>query len=76
MKCSVCRHGDTRAGVVTVPLTRAGMTLVVVRGVPAEVCETCGEDYVAEDVSRTLLAVAEEALLAGVRLDVRDYRAA
>lgn len=75
MKCTVCRHGETRAGKATVTLVRNGTT-VVVQGVPADVCENCGEEYVAEPVGRTLLAVAEEAATSGVRLDLRDYRAA
>jgi hypothetical protein len=51
------------------------MTLVF-RGVPAQVCENCGEEYVDEDTTRDLLQVAEEAARAGAQVDVREYVAA
>jgi hypothetical protein len=37
---------------------------------------TCGERYFSEDVTRRLLAVAREAIAAGVVIDVRRYVAA
>jgi len=48
------------------------MTLVVVN-VPAEVCEICGEAYVDEATAKDLLWRAEEAVQAGVVLDIREY---
>jgi YgiT-type zinc finger domain-containing protein len=75
MKCAICKSGMTQPGHATVTLTRGTLTLVV-RGVPANVCDTCGEEYVPDDVARGLLSVAEEALAAGVQVDVRDYVAA
>jgi YgiT-type zinc finger domain-containing protein len=72
MKCVICRHGETKAGNVTVTLTREQLILVV-RGVPAQVCDNCGEEYVDEDVTSQLLKVAEEAARAGVQVDVRKY---
>lgn len=72
MKCVICKHGETRAGTATVTLTRDQLTLVV-KGVPAQVCHNCGEEYVDEDVTSQLLKVAEEASQAGVQVDVREY---
>jgi len=46
---------------------------VVFRNVPAQVCKNCGEEYVAQDVTRELLSRAEEAVRQGVLVDVRDY---
>ncbi|HHR85384.1 MAG TPA: YgiT-type zinc finger protein, partial [Candidatus Acetothermia bacterium] len=48
------------------------MTLVI-RNVPAEVCENCGEAYVDEITSREILHCAEEAASAGVMVDVREH---
>ena len=42
MKCVVCKLGETRPGQTTVTLERQGAALVV-RSVPAQVCENCGE---------------------------------
>ncbi len=75
MKCVICRHGTTRPGKTTVTLEREGTTIVV-KGVPARVCGNCGEAYVDEATSANLLNSAEEAVRAGVQVDVREYVAA
>ncbi len=74
MKCVVCRNGATRSGKSTVTLERGG-TILVVKGVPAQVCENCGEEYLDEAEAGHLLDTAEEAVKAGVEIDVRDYAA-
>ncbi|MCL4498693.1 MAG: type II toxin-antitoxin system MqsA family antitoxin [Chloroflexi bacterium] len=75
MKCVICKDGEAKAGKATVTLERDGMTLVV-KGVPAEICENCGEEYVDEETTRRLLKMAEDAARSGVQVDVREYRAA
>ena len=75
MTCPICRTGSPRPGTATVTLERDGMTLVV-RGVPAEVCDTCGEEHVAAAVATRLLDDAEDAARHGVKVAVRDYIAA
>ena len=75
MKCVVCRNGETRKDKTTVTLERSETTLVV-KGVPAEVCQNCGEAYVDEETTRRLLESAEAAVAAGVQVDVREYAAA
>lgn len=60
---------------MTVTLERNGATLVF-RDVPAEVCQTCGEQYVDERTTSRLLAQANEAVKAGVQVEVRAYLAA
>jgi YgiT-type zinc finger domain-containing protein len=75
VKCVICKNGVTKPGRATVTLTRGDLTLVV-KGVPAEVCANCGEEYVDEEVTRRILQVAEDAAKAGVQVDVRDYVAA
>ena len=75
MKCVVCKHGETRPGTATVTLSRDRLTLVV-KGVPAQVCQNCGEEYVDEATAGHLLKTAEEAARSGVQVDVRQYIAA
>lgn len=75
MRCVLCEHGETKPGQTTVTLER-GETMIVFRKVPAEVCDNCGEEYVAEDTSTRLLAIADGAVAAGVQVDVREYSAA
>ena len=75
MKCVICRQGDLVRGSATVTLTRDSLTLVV-KEVPALICNNCGEEYVDDEVSSRLLKTAEEALAAGVQVDIRNYMAA
>ena len=75
MKCAICKHGETRPGKTTVTLERGGTTLVI-KGVPARICDNCGEAYVDEEIARQLLGTVEEALKAGVQVDVREFAAA
>ncbi|HWS83900.1 MAG TPA: type II toxin-antitoxin system MqsA family antitoxin [Ktedonobacteraceae bacterium] len=75
MKCVICKYGETAPGKVTVTLEDNGAT-VVIKEVPARVCQTCGEEYVDEDIATRLLQIAEEASQAGVQIDVRRYVAA
>ena len=58
-----------------VTLERGGMTLVM-KNVPARVCENCGEAYMDESVTEHLLEVAEKAFQAGVQVEIRQFIAA
>lgn len=75
MKCVICKQGETKPGKATVTLERDGMTLVI-KGVPANICANCGEEYVDEKTTKELLKSAEEAIKAGVQVDIREYIAA
>ena len=72
MKCVICRHGETQAGAATIVLERDG-ACVVFRSVPADVCDNCGEEYVDDRTAARLLEDFEEALGAGIEIDVRHY---
>lgn len=74
MLCVICKKGSTRPGKATVTLERDGTTLIV-RGVPAEVCKNCGEEYVDETAATSLLKTAEEAARAGAHVDIREFAA-
>ncbi len=75
MRCMICKNAETHQGKATLTLERDGVTLVV-KGVPAQVCSNCGEEYIDEKTTRQLLKTAEEAIKVGVRVDIRDYVAA
>ncbi len=75
MKCSICKHGQTAPGTATVTLTGRGAT-VVFREVPAQVCDTCGEQYVEQATTAELITQADAAARAGVQVEVRAYAAA
>ena len=75
MRCQICKHGQTAPAHVTITLERHGAT-VVFRNVPAQVCDTCGEQYVDEKTTSKLLTQAAAAAQAGVQVEVRAYAAA
>ncbi|MFB2917146.1 type II toxin-antitoxin system MqsA family antitoxin [Aerosakkonema funiforme] len=50
MKCVTCKHGETKPGLVTVTLER-DESIVIIKKVPAEVCDNCGEYYLSDDVT-------------------------
>jgi hypothetical protein len=70
--CVARKVGRTRRGRVAVTLDRENTTLAF-KVVPTEVCANCGEAYVAEQVSRRILAAAQLAARSGVRVDVREF---
>jgi YgiT-type zinc finger domain-containing protein len=75
MKCIICKQGEAKPGKATVTLERDGITLVF-KSVPANICANCGEEYVDERITKELLRAAEEAVKAGVQVDIREYIAA
>ena len=75
MKCVVCKQTETRPGTATVTLERDGLT-VVFKGVPAQVCPNCGEDYVDPAVADRLLKEAEQTARNGTQVEVRQFAAA
>ena len=75
MKCVICKQGNTTPGKTTVTLER-DETVIVFRGVPAEVCDNCGEAYLDEAVTESLLQAAAEAAISGVEVDIRQFTAA
>jgi YgiT-type zinc finger domain-containing protein len=75
MKCVICKVGETGPGRATVTLERGGATLVI-KGVPADICANCGEEYVNAETTEFLFRTAEEAVKSGVQVSVRDYVAA
>lgn len=73
--CVICKTGQLHPGTTSVMLERGGAT-VLVKNVPAEVCDNCGEAYTSEEVTGEVLREAEEAIKRGAELEVRDYRTA
>jgi len=74
MKCTICRHGETKPGAATVTLQR-GATTVVIKDVPADVCENCGEYYLSESVTRRTLDMAEDAARKGAEVEILSFAA-
>lgn len=74
MKCVICKQGETQPGMTTVTLTRGEVTLVI-KNVPADICENCGEYYLNDVISRKVMAMAEEALKHNQEVEVIQFAA-
>ena len=72
MTCFRCR-GDMLPGTKTATLERAG-TLLVLRGIPGEVCEQCGEAAFTADVSDRMKQLWDDAVRGRYSLAIRDYQ--
>ena len=75
MKCAICRVGDTAEGLATFTYESAGR-VVIIRGVPAQVCSTCGEAYYDEKTTANLLRDAKALINDGAEIAIRSYEAA
>ena len=74
MTCVICRHGATTEGLAVVTLQR-GEAVVVIRGVPAEICDNCGEYYLDDDVAADVLRRAQAAVNRGAEVAVERFAA-
>ncbi len=64
MRCTSCGNGETRTGVTNLGFQADGAQ-VVVRDVPADICEACTEFFVDETTSSQVLALAHDAIAHG-----------
>ena len=74
MNCPICKSGNMTSGHTSMTFERAGAT-VVVKGVPADICDNCGEAFVADEVARRVHEVARTELRKGVEIEVIHYAA-
>jgi YgiT-type zinc finger domain-containing protein len=70
--CVICRIGETRPGTATNTLERDGV-IVVVKHVPADVCDNCGEPYFSSEIVNRLFEILDRAIEVGVEVEVREY---
>ena len=74
MKCVICKQGRTNKGTATVTLER-GNTTVVIKEVPAEICENCGEYYLSDVVTEKVQNLAAQSVQHGAEIEVLKYAA-
>jgi YgiT-type zinc finger domain-containing protein len=74
VNCVICKTGQLQAGKTTVTLQRGGTT-VVIKEVPAQVCDNCGEYYLSEEMTERVLAIAEAAVRKGAEVEILRWAA-
>jgi YgiT-type zinc finger domain-containing protein len=74
MNCVICKTGQISAGTAVVTLQR-GETTVVIKNVPADVCDNCGEYYLSDEMAERVLELGESAVKKGVEVEVMRWAA-
>ncbi len=75
MKCMICKHGETQKGTTTITLER-GTSTIIFKDVPALVCDNCGEKYVEDETTKSLLKNANDIIKSGAEVDIRKFQTA
>jgi len=74
MKCLICKIGETDEGRVTVTLQR-DESIIIIKNVPANICQNCGEYYLTEEVTDIVLKKAEKAVENKPEVEILQYAA-
>lgn len=74
MKCVLCKHGTTYAGSVTITLERDNC-IIILKGVPADICENCGEYYLSQSTTKSVLDRAEKVIDGNAEIEVLRFAA-
>ena len=74
MDCILCKNGKTKSGMVSVVLQRDESTIII-KNVPADICENCGEYYLNETITGKVLEKAEAAIKQGAEVEILKFAA-
>ncbi len=75
MNCVICKTGVTAPGIKSFMLEK-GNSIVIVKGVPAQVCNQCGEAYFDAATTKKLYAQTSASIQNGAELEVIRLNAA
>ena len=73
MPCVICK-GNIKNGKVNFPID-LGTNFVLIKHVPAHVCEQCGEYFLEDDVAAVVEKIAENARSSNAELEILTYAA-
>ena len=68
----ICKNGISAEGNITITLER-GNKIILFKEVPADICTTCGEEYVSSETTQKVLNKAEEIMNSGVMFEIRQF---
>lgn len=74
MKCIICRHGELKPGITSLMFEKDGSTIVI-KEVPADICDNCGETYVPDNIAEKIMEQIDLAVKQGIIVDVRKFSA-
>ncbi len=73
-KCPLC-GGEKKSGTTTYSVD-LGFGVVVVRDVPAKICNQCGEEWIEDRIAKELERIVDNARLAHCELEVVPFQLA
>ena len=74
MKCVLCRNGETQNGETLCPISQDRVA-VIVKNVPAQVCQNCGEAYVDHVTASRIFNQAEELVKSDNEVEILHFAA-
>mgnify|MGYP000862233783 CR=1 FL=1 len=72
MKCIICKHGELKPGITSVLFEKNGVTIVI-KSVPADICDNCGEPYVSDMIAEKIMAYVDSAEKQGIIVDIINF---
>jgi len=75
MECVICKNGKTIEGFTTVTLEQNN-SVVVIKDVPAHICNNCGHYYLDEKYASKVLSIAQETARKGIEIEVARFNVA
>ena len=74
MNCPICKHGNLVDGTTTLIFEKNDCT-VIMKMVPADVCNNCGEKFVDEPISKKVYSIVTTEFQKGIELEVLTFAA-
>lgn len=74
MNCVICKMGETAEGRVAVTLQRGDLS-VLIKNVPAQICENCGEYYLSDEITDQVLKQAELSSTRNAEVEILRFAA-
>lgn len=73
MECVICKNGNTFESFATVTFEQDN-SIVVIKEVPAHICDNCGHYYLDEEFAAKALAIAQESVQKGIEIEVTRFK--
>jgi YgiT-type zinc finger domain-containing protein len=72
MTCPICKHGHTVSTSTTLVFQKGSFTIIV-KNVPAEVCDYCDESFLSENVSNRVIDLTRNEETGGSAVKLLHY---
>ncbi len=74
MRCVLCKHGTTYSGIVNVTI-EPDNCIIVLKTVPADICENCVEYYLSKSTTVAVLDRAERSIDRNAEVEILRFAA-